>query len=61
METMDIRRLGLILAAQAEIDGMKIQNVYAMQKAGDTVYDQAAFNEKAEELRNLSHCHDDQL
>ena len=54
METYDVMRLGLILAVQAEIDGMKAHNTFCMYTAEYIAYDEKAFNEKAEELRNLS-------
>ena len=55
MESYDIKRLGLILAIQAEIEGMKIENETGIS------YDQRHFDEKAEQLRNLATCHGEQL
>lgn len=52
MTTADIKRLALILAVQAEIEGMKISNTY---------YEDRHFQEKAAQLRNLAYCHDDEL
>ena len=61
METYDVRRLGLILAVQAEIEGMKSDNASRMQNMHANSYTDADFCAKAEELRNLASCHDDQL
>ena len=56
METSDVIRLGLILAVQAEIEGMKTAN-YQRSK----LYTDDDFQAKAEELRNISYCHEQQL
>jgi len=61
MEGMDVRRLGLIFAVQAEIEGMKALNEYRLSRDETIAYDEESFVSKAEELRNLSHCHDEQL
>ncbi|MCP4607715.1 MAG: hypothetical protein GY845_03220 [Planctomycetes bacterium] len=61
MTQSDIKRLGLILAIQAEIEGMKAHNTYCMYTAKYIAYDESAFIDKAEELRNMSYCHDQQL
>lgn len=57
----NIVRLGLILAIQAEIESMKAANTYSMYTAEYIQYTDVDFQNKAEELRNISHCHVDQL
>ena len=58
MESSDIKRLALILAVQAEIEGMKVAN-----KVSDSgvVHGQWHFAEKAEQLKHLAYCPDNQL
>ncbi len=62
MDSYDVRRLALVFAIQAEIEGMKIDNKIR-EINGDTRYNFPieSFQEKAEELRNLSYCHNEQL
>jgi hypothetical protein len=58
MEESDIKRLGLILAIQAEIEGMKAENLLC----GDTpMYQNNRFLEKAEQLKSIVYCHKDEL
>jgi hypothetical protein len=52
----DIRRLALILAVQAEIEAMKVENLLNPGKY--TYYD---FKDKAEELRSLAYAHNEQI
>lgn len=61
MDQFDVMRLGLILAVQAEIDGMKAHNTHCMNTEEYIAYDEKAFNDKAEELRNISARHNQQL
>ena len=57
----DVKRLALILAIQAEIDGMKALNL-SLTSAGDSaLYTEQDFIRKAQELRNLASMHDFQL
>lgn len=62
MEINDVKRLALILAVQAEIEGMKAENTQReLRKSSIIAYDEDAFQAKAEELRNLVHANDIQL
>lgn len=61
MENSTVIRFGLILAIQAEIEGMKITN---MERAADGLafaYDEAAFYEMAQRLETTARCHEEQL
>lgn len=61
MNEYDVRRLGLLLAIQAEIEGMKIANAERNLPMQVAAYDEKDFQAKAEELRNASYCPDQQL
>ena len=61
MTTADIIRFSLVLAIQAEIDGMKAENEYRKQNGDSVGYRDSHFEQKAIELRDLAACHDDQL
>lgn len=61
MEAYDIKRLGLILAVQAEIESMKVANIIRTYNNESIAYSEEHFLDKAEELRNLAHCHAHQL
>jgi hypothetical protein len=61
MNEYSVKRFGLMLAIQAEIEGMKAENDQRKINGIDLVWDRAAFCDKAEELNNLAFCHDDQL
>ena len=61
MTHYDVRRLALVLALQAEIEGMKAENLEREQLNISLAYSESAFINKAEELRNLAHAHDEQL
>lgn len=57
----DTKRLGLILAIQAEIEGMKAENK-ACELLGKTIpFIKADFDAKAEELRGVAYKHEDIL
>jgi hypothetical protein len=58
MNEYDVKRLALILAVQAEVEGMKAINA---QRVFDQEYTMEDFQKKAEELRNLAYCHNEQL
>jgi len=60
-EHFNIKRLGLILAVQAEIEGMKAKNLEREQLNLTLAYTEEHFIDKANELRNLSYAHDEQL
>jgi hypothetical protein len=51
----------LVLAVQAEIEGMKALNQYRSNCGDQIAYTADNFFEKAEELRILASKHDDQL
>lgn len=61
MNEYDIKRLALILAVQAEIEGMKTENAQRNHRGENMAYDDNAFCEKAEELRKLAYSHNEQL
>jgi hypothetical protein len=61
MNEFDVKRLALILAVQAEIEGMKALNTERALQEYTLAYDEHAFCEKAEELRMLAAKHNDQL
>lgn len=61
MTNYDVLRLGLILAIQAEIEGMKVANTIRASYDEAPVYVIDDFNKKAEELRNTAGMHDHQL
>jgi hypothetical protein len=58
MDYYDVKRLALVLAVQAEIEGMKAEN---RQRPGDEQWTIRHFESKAEELKNLAYCHNEQL
>ena len=58
MTQYDIKRLGLILAVQAEIEGMKAAN---SQYPEAQPYSCEQFEEKAFLLKSLSYANDEQL
>ena len=61
MESADVKRFGLLLAVQAEIEGMKFENKLQLINYEDILYNENHFRDKAEELRNIVHCNDLQL
>lgn len=61
MTTADIKRLGLILAIQAEIEGMKAENEFRSISELSPAYGQKNFDQKADEIRDIVNKHDDQL
>lgn len=61
MEHYDVKRLALVLAVQAEIEGMNAENMQRQQSELSMAFDCDAFNSKAEDLRILAYCHDEQL
>ena len=61
MNYYDIKRYGLILAVQAEIEGMKAENEQRKQLGQSMAYTDADFNRKAEEIRVISFWHNEQL
>lgn len=57
----DVKRLALILAVQAEIEGMKFENMQREQNNYSHAYTDQDFQDKANDLRNLAYMHDEQL
>jgi hypothetical protein len=56
-----VKRLALVLAVQAEIEGMKAENLYRIDGQHSVAYTNKHFQSKACELENLAHAHDEQL
>lgn len=61
MNEYDIKRLALVLAIQAEIEGMKATNQDRLNGGWSLAYAESDFCEKAEELRILAAKHNEQL
>jgi hypothetical protein len=61
MNNYDVKRLALVLAIQAEIEGMKAENKYREKNGHDLTYGNADFDDKAFELRSLANAHDEQF
>ncbi len=61
MNEEDVIRFGLILAIQAEIEGMKVANSERDLPAESVAYTDEDFQAKADELRNVSYCDSRQL
>lgn len=63
MENLDkaVKRLGLILAVQAEIEGMKAHNQQRAVTSGSIGYNEANFQHMAEQIRIITHKHEDEL
>lgn len=55
------KRLALILAVQAEIEGMKSENLLREQKNESPAYGETQFHDMAEQLRSLAYAHNEQL
>lgn len=61
MDESDVKRLGEILAVQAEIEGMKAENKRREVLGEGMAYTLGDFNCKAEELRAIASKHRDQF
>lgn len=61
MNEYDIKRLALVLAIQAEIEGMKYSNEEILHDGYAPKYKEDDFNHKAEELRILVSKHNQQI
>jgi hypothetical protein len=61
MHHYDVKRFALVLAIQAEIEGMKAENMQREQQGYSMAWTETDFCQKAEELRILASAHDEQL
>ena len=61
MTDYTVMRLALVLAMQAEIEGMKAENIEREQTGKALAYGEAEFDSKAIELMQLAYKHDEQL
>ena len=61
MEDYTVKRLALVLSVQAEIEGMKANNLIQTQIGGNAFYREEAFNKKANELKNFAYISNEQL
>lgn len=61
MTSYTVKRLALVLAVQAEIEGMKATNNHRLSCGESIGYSDYDFCQKAEELRALANKHDEQL
>lgn len=61
MSEYDIKRLALIIGVQAEIEGMKIDNLIAIQEGYPPVWSHEKFEDKSFELRNIAYIGDSEL
>lgn len=61
MTHYDVKRLALVLAVQAEIEGYKSANEDRKQMNHSMAHPESDFEEKAMELQNLAYKHDDEL
>lgn len=61
MEQLEIKRLGLILAVQAEIEGMKIENLQRDYPFQAAVYSGDDFQAKADEIKNIVYANESQI
>ena len=59
MTNSTVKRLALILAVQAEIEGMKASNANRAQENWSMAYGDEDFNNKADELREIAKLPDD--
>lgn len=60
MDQYDVKRLGMILAIQAEIEGMKAENWSRKQDKHANAYSDKDFCAKAEELQRILETYDDE-
>lgn len=61
MNEYDVKRLAHVLALQAEIEGMKAENAYREVYGNEPTHNEGRFQEMAEKIRNVAHCHNEQL
>lgn len=61
MNEYDVRRLAQVLAIQAKIEAMKIENFMRESICESPAYGFKHFADASTELSNLAHSHNDQL
>lgn len=61
MNEYDVKRLALVLAVQAEIEGMKAANTFQQNNGYNNRYGEQDFKIKATELRYIASMHKEQL
>ena len=61
MDSYTVKRLALVLAVQAEIDGMKARNKIEEVNGHEPPHGFEEFKNKSVELQNLAYTHDEQL
>jgi hypothetical protein len=61
MNEYDVKRLALVLAIQAEIEGMKAENAYMEAIGHEPTHNEDSFREQAEKLRDVAYYHNQQL
>ena len=60
-EYYNVKRLALVLAVQAEIEGMKSENILREQNEQPPAYGEKQFADMAHSLRALAYASDEQL
>ena len=61
MNEYEVQRMALVLAVQAEIEGMKACNQYQAVLNDFPLYNQKDFNDMAAQLRDLAYSHNHKL
>jgi hypothetical protein len=61
MNEYDVRRLALVLALQANIEGMKSDNMLADKNGHPPIHTQSDFDNMAGKLSDLAYAHNEQL
>lgn len=61
MDYYDVKRFALVLSIQAEIEGMKADNLINELKGYSPTYGFEEFSNKIMELQDLAYKHNDQL
>jgi len=56
-----VRRLGMILALQAEFEGMKVENAIREQNGNSMAFDYESFCEISARVHEISTCSEDKL
>lgn len=61
MNEYDVKKLALILSIQAEVEGMKAENLLREQNNHTPAYLEKQFNEIAHRLSDIAYAHNEQL